>query len=285
MTEHLRILEPYPGIFAYYDGRVPGKRLHSDEPNWLDDGAFKLGIASYSIISGEEALIYDTHISLDHARAVRRHVEAQGAKTLTVVLSHFHDDHVAGNEVFADCEIIANEETARLLEAERANFAQAKPPIDPLVMPNRLFVSDLSLTIGDVPVELRRFEIHSADATVMWLPERKLLFAGDTLEDTATYVADPDRLKTHLIELDRLAEYPAVKILPCHGDADRIAAGGYDPSFIDATRSYISKLLALPADAKPRLADLMADEIANGSLIYLPEYEEVHAENLAALRG
>lgn len=61
-TETLRVLEPYPGLFAYYDGRISGKRLYSQDPNWVDDGAYNLGIASYSIVHGNEALVYDTHI-------------------------------------------------------------------------------------------------------------------------------------------------------------------------------------------------------------------------------
>ena len=119
MLDDFRIFEPYPGIFAYYDGRIAGKRLYSEGPNWLDDGAFSLGIASYAIVDGNEALVYDTHISLDHARAIRAHLEARDISKITVVLSHFHNDHIAGNEVFADCIIVANGATARLLEAEK----------------------------------------------------------------------------------------------------------------------------------------------------------------------
>ncbi|MBR0554537.1 MBL fold metallo-hydrolase [Ciceribacter sp. L1K23] len=282
MIEHLRILQPYPGIFAYYDGRIAGKRLHGREPNWLDDGAFKLGIASFAIVSGDEALVYDTHISLDHARAIRGHLEGLGVKELTVVLSHFHNDHIAGNEVFADCEFIANTETARLLEAERPRIAQRAPIIDPVIPPTTLFAGTTVVMVGDLRVELHHFDIHSPDATVLWLPDRGLLFAGDTLEDTATYVTDADNLEVHLGELQRMAKWPIVKILPCHGDPDRIAAGGYEPSFIKATEIYVKRLMSLEIGEKPALKDMMADEIEAGSLIYLPDYEEVHEENLAA---
>ena len=147
-TETLRILEPHPGLFAYYDGRVAGKRLHSPAPNWLDDGAYALGVASYALVDGREALIYDTHISLDHARAIRAHLEGLGATSLRVALSHWHDDHIAGNAVFADCEIIALQRTAEALAAHRDEIEGADPPIAPLVMPNRLFEDRLDLTVG-----------------------------------------------------------------------------------------------------------------------------------------
>src|SRR6185369_8105977 len=68
----MRILRPYPNVLAFYDGRIPGVRAYSQERNWLDDGAFELGVATYAIVDGDEALVYDTHISLAHARIVRR---------------------------------------------------------------------------------------------------------------------------------------------------------------------------------------------------------------------
>jgi len=124
----LRVLEPAPGVLAFYDGRVPGTRLHSVAENWLDDGAYALGIASYAVLDGAEALVYDPHISIPHARLIRAALEARGARRLTLVLSHWHDDHVAGNAVFADGEIIASTETAALLEAHRDRLGGGGPP-------------------------------------------------------------------------------------------------------------------------------------------------------------
>lgn len=71
----LQIFNPHPGIFSYYDGRT-GQRYFSEKRNWLDNGAFVLGISTYSIVSGNEALIYDAHITLDHAHAVVQHLRA-----------------------------------------------------------------------------------------------------------------------------------------------------------------------------------------------------------------
>ena len=48
---HLRVLHPAEGIRAFYDGRVEGYRF-ADGPNWVDDGALALGIASYAIVDG-----------------------------------------------------------------------------------------------------------------------------------------------------------------------------------------------------------------------------------------
>jgi glyoxylase-like metal-dependent hydrolase (beta-lactamase superfamily II) len=285
-TSTLRTFEPYPGVFAYYDGRIPGKRLHSQKPNWLDDGAFELGAASYAIVDGAEALVYDTHISLAHAQFIRRHLEERGVVKITVVLSHWHADHVAGNGVFEDCEIIALELTAQALEKNRQRLESRDPPIKPLVMPNRLFTTALTLQIGSRTVELHHFDIHSADGTVVWLADAGLLLAGDTLEDPISYLAEEDRLAIHIRELERMRTWPIRRILPNHGSAERIAAGGYPVELIDANRRYLEKLTAKRELSTPEamsLKDFIAEDLAAGAVDYFQPYEAVHRRNVVAI--
>lgn len=284
----MRLLRPAPHVIGFYDGRVDGARAWSDEPNWLDDGAYALGVCSYAVVDGSEALVYDTHISLPHARLVRARLQEMGVTSIRVVLSHWHDDHVAGNEVFADCEIIANSLTAAALAENRAAIESAEPPIRPLVMPNRIFDGALSLTVGSVPVELRHADIHSRDGTVLLLPGAGLLLAGDTLEDPVTYVAEPARLEAHLRDLQRLATWTFDRILPNHGAEAVIEVGGYDRRLIDAMRAYVEKLLACrarPGLAELSLADFIADDIASGAVRYFEPYEAVHRRNVAAVIG
>jgi glyoxylase-like metal-dependent hydrolase (beta-lactamase superfamily II) len=285
LSATLRIFEPYPGVFAYYDGRIPGKRLYSQERNWLDDGAYVLGIASYAVTSGNEALVYDTHISPAHARAIRAHLEGLGIDTLRVVLSHKHADHIAGNAVFADCEIIALERTADGMVANRAKLETGTPPISPLIMPNRLFAERLDLTVGARRVELHHFEIHSNDGNVLWLPESRVLLAGDTLEDPITYIAEAEHIAKHIEELGRMRSWPIWRILPNHGAAEVIAAGGYGAALIDGNRHYLERLLqADRADVEAAsLADLIAEDIVAGRALYFAPYEVVHRGNIAAL--
>ena len=201
MKHHMRTLRPSPEIYAFYDGRVAGY-CFSEEPNWVDEGALSLGIASYAIVDGDEALIYDTHVSVEHARYVRRTLEAEGVTRFTVLLSHWHLDHVAGTAAFADCEILAGRATAELLTRHRRaieNGTHSGPPaIDPLVLPTRV-VSEgsSSFAVGRLELELIPVNIHSRDATVVWWPERRVLLAGDTVEDTVTFVDEPEQLHAH----------------------------------------------------------------------------------------
>jgi cyclase len=286
LTSTLRVLHPAPEIIAFYDGRIEGMRAHSPDPNWLDDGAYSLGVCSYAVWDRADALVYDTHISLDHARFIRRALKDKGVTRIRVVLSHWHRDHVAGNEVFRDCEIIAHRLTAEALEEQRVAIEMGNPPIRPLVMPCRTYEDMLALMVGDLQVELRHADIHSSDGTLLFLPQSGVMLAGDALEDPITYVAEPDRLTSHLGDLDRIAEWPIRRILPNHGHPDTIARGGYDVSLIQATRRYIEKLLACRSDpdlARASLLDWLAPDLAAGTLTMFEPYEAVHRGNVQKL--
>jgi cyclase len=288
---HARVLRPAPGVLAFYDGRVEGYRT-APHRNWVDEGAISLGIASYAIVDGAEALVYDSHVSVAHGRWIRAAVEAAGASRITVLLSHWHLDHVAGTEAFAGCEVLAGERTAAHLAARRAAIEtgelEGPPPIAPLLLPTRAFAGPLELAVGERRLQLLPAEIHSDDAVVIWEPATATLWAGDTVEDTVTYVDEPQALDLHLRDLARLAELEPRHVLPAHGDPDVIAAGGYGPGILTATAGYIRFLQE--CRERPELRELplreaVADALAVGDLSYFAPYEGVHRENLAKVLG
>jgi glyoxylase-like metal-dependent hydrolase (beta-lactamase superfamily II) len=286
----MRMLRPAPNVLAFYDGRIAGARTFAVTPNWVDDGAYVLGVASYAIVAGGDALVYDTHISIHHARLVRQTLQDAGAKRITVVLSHWHLDHVAGNEAFGDCEIIAHAWTAEILRSCRAAIEagtqSGAPAIDPFVLPTTTYESTLALTVGGIPVELRHVNIHSRDGTMLVLPDRGLLLAGDALEDPITYVAEPDRLEAHLRDLARMAGWGMDRILPNHGAETTIASGGYGPELIAATERYVRELLRGRSEPERRgrnLRALLAEDFAAGTIGWFAPYEAVHRRNVEAV--
>jgi glyoxylase-like metal-dependent hydrolase (beta-lactamase superfamily II) len=276
-------------VFAFYDGRVPGYRFAAG-PNWVDEGALGLGIASYAIVAGEEALVYDTGVSVEHGSFIREELRRRGAERFTVVLSHWHLDHVAGTEAFTDADVIANERTAEHLREKQAKIEagelEGPPAIAPLTLPTRTFTGTGSIAIGKIRVELIEANVHSDDATVLWLADRKLLLCGDTMEDTVTYVDEPDEFDAHLRDLERLRDLAPERILPAHGDPDRIAEGGYPAEFNEATRSYIRVLQRMAAEPELRdapLRELIADSLDAGWLVWFDPYEAVHRQNVATV--
>jgi glyoxylase-like metal-dependent hydrolase (beta-lactamase superfamily II) len=284
-------MEPAPGVLAWYDGRVPGYRW-SEGPNWVDEGAMELGIASYAVWDGDEALVYDTHVSTIHAERIRADLAARGITRFTVVLSHWHLDHVAGTAIFADCPVIANVRTDRWLRTQRhaieAGTLLGSPPIRPLVLPTRTFDGRLDRRVGARAVQLIAANIHSDDATVVFLPDARILLAGDTIEDPVTYVAEPQDFALHLADLRRLRALAPLRVLPAHGAPDRIASGGFGPGIIDAAIRYTEWLTGLkgrPELARP-LGEVIGADVEAGTLVWCDEYEAVHQGNIArAVRG
>src|ERR1041385_5748409 len=70
-------------LTAFYDGRNT-LRL-SPDPNWVDDAAKKLGVATYAIHQGSEAIVFDTFPTTDQARWQRSTLEAMGITHFTIV--------------------------------------------------------------------------------------------------------------------------------------------------------------------------------------------------------
>lgn len=285
----MRTLQPAPNVYAFYDGR-PAEPTPEVDPTWVEQGALSLGIASYAILDGEEALVYDTHISVDHAAELRRTLEAEGARRFTILLSHWHLDHIAGTEAFEDCEMLAGERTLALLENNReaieSGTLEGPPSIAPLLMPTRTLPPRSQLRVGGTELELIGTEIHSEDATVVWLPAQRLLLAGDTVEDTITYVMEPERLAFHLPNLERLRALEPTRVLPNHGDEETIAGGGYGEGLIAATQAYVSLLVEMadrPQLRETPLRELLAGPLEAGWITYFPPYEAVHQANLRSL--
>jgi cyclase len=275
-------------LLGFYDGRT--ETTGDPSESWVDDGALSLGICSYAIVDGADAIVYDTHVSLEHARLIRDTVERLGARRIRVVLSHWHLDHIAGNEVFADCEIIASRATAELLAEHRSAIEsgtyEGPPAIAPLVLPTTLLDDRMRLDTEHLRVELVPFDIHSRDATVIHLPDAGLLLAGDTVEDTVTYVSEADGLERHIDGLERMRRLGATRILPNHGSREAIEGGGYGESLIDATQQYVRDLLRRtgePLEAQADLRAFIAEQLAAGSLEWFEPYQRVHESNLAAV--
>jgi cyclase len=275
-----------PYLISFFAGRQPTGRF-AEERNWVDDSALKLGTAMYAIHSGAEAVVYDTFTSVPHAEFVRDYLEKMGIEKFTVVLSHWHLDHIAGNSAFADCDIIATSLTRDALVRHKDDIEAGKvwgpPAIAPLIFPNIMFDDHLELRVGEIVVDLRRMNIHSIDGCVAYLPKDKLLLAGDTLEDPLTYMIEVENLAEHLRNLRDMQGWDIAKILPNHGDPDVIMAGGFDKTLIEATRAYVARMLSRAHDAgylDGTMEDFVGTEAAKGWIQPFEPYGEVHEQNL-----
>ena len=170
------------------------------EPNWVDEGAISLGIASYAVLDGDEALVYDTHVSVEHGRAIREALEAEGARGSPSCSATGTSTTSPAPRPSPTARCSPTARTAALLaehrEAIEAGTLEGPPAISPLVLPTGPSPSrDGARGRRHRRLELIQVDIHSDDAVVVWDPEARLLLAGDTVEDTVTYVDEPRGLR------------------------------------------------------------------------------------------
>jgi cyclase len=233
-------------VIAFYDGRNTDRI--SPDPNWVDDAANKLGVATYAIYQGNKAVVLDTFPTIAQAQWQRSTLESMGITDITVVISHWHNDHIAGNEVYADRPIIQTALGDQILHDLEADLEAGTtffgpPAINPVVFATETFVGSKTLHVGSIRLELKQINIHSPDELVMLLPQDGILFSGDTTEDTETFMVEYADLLIHARNLKQMRKMKFHRILPNHGDPDVIEAGGYDKRFVDATIEYITNMV------------------------------------------
>jgi cyclase len=289
---NMRVFTINDHLIAFYDGRPPAPSQPQEAANWADFGALDVGVATYVIHRGDQALVYDSLPYVEEAKFVRDYLTKAGIKHFVLVNSHWHLDHVGGNAVYADSDRIATNKTIEILEAKKTAIETAAewgmPAIKPLVLPNIGINTETTLYVGDVKVELRPIEIHSEDGLVVYLPKDRFLLAGDTLEDSVTFISEPDHVITHYRNLKRMGAWDIDRIFPNHGNPDVISHGGYQKTLIDATTSYLRKLVAHAHDAdylKGTLEDYVGDSVQKGWVSIWWAYRDAHARNLERMEA
>ena len=246
MTKHLRILHPAAGIQAFYDGRVDGYRFAAG----AELGRRRRAVARHrQLCAGRGRRGADLrHACLRALRALdpRRGWKPTAYAKFTVVLSHWHLDHVAGTAAFADCEIIANRRTMQHLTRHKAAIEagthHGPPAIDPLILPTRLFD-------GQMQLDARRPRNPADRAQYPQRRRHRHLAARGAHPAGRRHAGGHSHLCRRAREFRSphrgpgaaLGARPAF-ILPNHGDADVIGAGGYSKMLIRATQDYIKAL-------------------------------------------
>jgi len=284
---NMRVFELNDHLLGFYDGRPTEAAASEDARNWADFGAMNVGVATYVIHSGDQALVYDTYPSTQQAQWVRDYLQRAGIRRFTMVNSHWHLDHVGGNAVYADVNRISTEKTLERLQAKRnaieAGTEWGQPAIAPLVTPNIAITAVTTFLVGDIPVELRPVNIHSEDGLVLYLPKDRILLAGDTLEDTVTFIVEPEQIPAQYRNLREMKHWNIDRIFPNHGNPEVIASGGYQTSLIDATMDYLRRMVSHAHDPdylKESLEDYVHDSVRKGWVTVWWAYHDAHQVNL-----
>ena len=237
---------------------------------------------------GASVLVFDCFLTPDAAAELQAAAIAlTGKEVRYVVNSHYHNDHMRGNQVFVGSDIIASSKTNELMKT----LAPQELQNDLVEAPNRLsdlkkkevaslgkheqhehagmlayyegivnsadkirltypsitFQSKLQLRGSKRTIELIDMgEGHTPSDVVMWLPEEKILFAGDLVFiQHQPWMSDGNPLNWLQI-LKRLADLQPETIVPGHGPVGDVSSLAPLESYIRTVIAAAERLSAEP---------------------------------------
>jgi cyclase len=171
------VTEVSPGVFAY---------VQPDGTWWINNTGFLVG--PQGVIS------IDSCSTQRRTQAYRDAIAAvTAAPVRTVVNTHHHGDHTFGNCLFPAAAILAHENA-------RAEAIAFGPPRDlpfwecpdwgdlTLDPPFVTFTDQIALHAGDLRAQVRYVgtAAHTTNDSIVWIPERSVLFCGDLIFNGGT---------------------------------------------------------------------------------------------------
>lgn len=173
----------------------------------------KVGCNGLIYVNNGEAAVFDTPANEEASEELLDFIEKTlKAKTVAVIINHFHDDCLGGLNAFHQRGIpsYATSLTAYLAKKEENNI------------PQQVFSDSLNLKIGNGFVQNTFFGAgHTYDNIVSYLPAEKVLFGGCMVKEVGAsngYTGDADMTQWSKTIQKVKAHYPGVEIVvPGHG--------------------------------------------------------------------
>lgn len=254
--------------------------------------------------TSEGLVLFDTGSQFT-AKSLHETIRTWSPKPLnTAIFSHGHVDHVFGVRPF---EIEAEQNgwpTPRVVAHEnvvaRFNRYQTTHGYNEIInrrqfalpdlkwptsyrYPDVTYQSEHSLRIGDLELELRHEKGETDDATVLWLPQKKILCTGDFFIWTSPNAGNPQKVQRYPIEwanaLRRMAALEPEILLPGHGlpiiGAERVAQA------LDETARYLESLVEQVLELMnqgARLSDILQTVKPPADLVGRPYLKPLYDE-------
>ena len=215
------------------------------------------------VIGDDSVLVVDAQATPDMARDVIARIRTVTDKPIKhIVLTHYHAVRVLGASGYAGAEIIASDVTRALMvergqqdmDSEIGRFPRlfrGKESIPGLTWPHVTFNGRMTLWLGRREVQIiHAGRSHTAGDTIVWLPQERVLFAGDTVEYGATPYCGDAHFTDWPATLAGILALGAERMVPGRGSSLMSAAAVAEG--IAGTSAFTSDLFAL---AKQAVAD------------------------------
>jgi cyclase len=185
-------------------------------------------VNSTLILGDKAAILIDTGMSDEVGVHIRKAAEKLTKLPIThIINTHHHGDHTLGNVVFQGAEFISSENCRKLVEDTGADWIAIaeeavghKLPNTKVVPASRTYASQTRtpVEINGVKMEFWVPEAaHTRGDMLVWLPDDKVLIAGDVLVNTTLPVFRDAEVKKWVQTLADVGQFPAKVIIPGHG--------------------------------------------------------------------
>ncbi len=147
------------------------------------DGSGSVGNAGF-IDLGDKTIVFDTFNTQQAAVDLRNIAEKMTNRPVTwVINSHFHGDHIRGNQVFKDCNIVSSQVTLQQMkENHPERIAEQKADIDGL----KKYIECLSEQSESFTDLQKKNEINFLKELVISLPDLELVLPQFTFTNEFT---------------------------------------------------------------------------------------------------
>jgi cyclase len=212
------------------------------------DGSW--GLNNAGVLAGSEGVtLVDTCFTERRTRELLSAVGALGRGPVrTLVNTHHHGDHTHGNWLVDSATVIGHERCREEVIASGTISEAVFPGVDwgevRVRPPFVTFTERLALWVDELRVELEFVgPAHTTNDVVVWLPERRTLFAGDLVFNGGTPFVVMGSVSGALAALERLEDLGAETILPGHGPV-------CGPEALARQRAYLRFVTALAEEAE-----------------------------------
>lgn len=170
-----------------------------------------------------------------------------------VVNTHYHLDHVAGNNVFAQAgaTIIAQRNVRTWERVENLKFfgdritPQQKRMVASLGLPALTYTDDVTIHLGDREIDIRVMRGHTGGDSAVIVPDASVVFTGDLFwNHTLPNLIDATTLDQIASNDTFLREYPRARFVPGHGEVGGASDVRDFRDYLVALRDAVTKAVA-----------------------------------------
>ena len=181
------------------------------------------------LITGEGVVVVDTRVTPAEARKVKEAIRKQTQlPILYTINTHYHGDHIFGNQTFKDSHtIIAHENVRKALENESGqkhlNFFKTRniPGIEETVVtpPNMVFKEKMHIWAGEYHLELIHMPGHTDGDLVIYIEALKTIIAGDLISNRKIPDMRDANIEDWMKALNYMGDLNAEIYIPGHGES------------------------------------------------------------------